>query len=310
MPPYRYSCLFFSNSIVRREALRAAIDLFLHETTSTHKNKKMSNVAYLVLVRDQEQADSFNFSRIAQAIDPSDTLAVLCDTSINKLLPPSEAVLFSFQYSLLPEKLGVQVLDKEHILPGSTHLAVIEFFLHHPTYDFYWFIEYDVDYTGDWKKFFSYFGQDTNSDLLAPHIRCITEEPLWYWWMHSSRQISKFPQRLRAFLPIYRMSARMVHGLQDSLRHTQLRAHHEESIPTIAKANGMILRDFGGHGRYVHPCDVNAHYIEGLDNKAGRMLNGSFRYRPEISPHTEIIPQDTLIHPVKRQFPASAKNRS
>lgn len=260
----------------------------------------MSNVVYLVLVKNQQQVDRFNFSRLKSGIAPSDTLVVMCDTSIHHPITPPDIPLFPFTYAELPSKLNIQVLDRQRIVPGSTHLAVIDFFIQYPTYDFYWFIEYDVDYTGEWIDFFSYFSRDVTSDLLASHIKEKHEEPLWHWWKYSNSQTIQFSKRLRAFLPIYRMSSRMVRGLLDFLRYTQFRAHHEEAIPTIAYANNMVIRDFGGHGSYVHPSDINAHYIEGPDNEDGFISSGSFRYRPEVIPHNEQILPNKLIHPVKR----------
>lgn len=40
------------------------------------------------------------------------------------------------------------------LVPGNNHYPLIRFFLEHPYYDYYWCIEDDVCYNGDWNFFF------------------------------------------------------------------------------------------------------------------------------------------------------------
>lgn len=53
--------------------------------------------------------------------------------------------------------LGYVPLNKEQIVPGSTFFAVLNFFTAKPYYDYYWLIEDDVWYNGDWMNFFLRF---------------------------------------------------------------------------------------------------------------------------------------------------------
>src|ERR1700687_74138 len=44
---------------------------------------------------------------------------------------------------------GARVLGTK-IVPGNEHLAVLDFYKAHPNFEYYWFIEYDVVFSGTW----------------------------------------------------------------------------------------------------------------------------------------------------------------
>lgn len=44
-------------------------------------------------------------------------------------------------------KLGYEPIQ-ETLLPGSCHFPILRFFIDNPEYHHYWFIEYDVEFTG------------------------------------------------------------------------------------------------------------------------------------------------------------------
>src|SRR6266542_3480950 len=66
-------------------------------------------------------------------------------------------------------------------LIGHVHFVVLDFFLSHRQYDKYWFVEYDVRYTGSWSSLFASF-REFDHDLVTSHIRRFAEEPHWPWW--------------------------------------------------------------------------------------------------------------------------------
>ena len=39
---------------------------------------------------------------------------------------------------------------EETLLPGSCHFPLLRFYIDNSSYKFYWFIEYDVEFTGNW----------------------------------------------------------------------------------------------------------------------------------------------------------------
>ena len=59
---------------------------------------------------------------------------------------------------------------RETLIPGSTHFPLLQFFHDHTEYDYYWQIEYDVRFSGDWRYFFDSVS-DWEEDFLSCHIR-------------------------------------------------------------------------------------------------------------------------------------------
>jgi len=60
------------------------------------------------------------------------------------------AVLRRFPY---PHPKGGRLYD-------NVHLGLMDFYVCHPEYDFYWLVEFDVRYTGNWAVFFNSFGTE------------------------------------------------------------------------------------------------------------------------------------------------------
>ena len=58
--------------------------------------------------------------------------------------------------------------------------SLIKFAREHK-FDYYWIIEYDVRFSGNWECFFRYFSESTD-DFLTSHIRSYAQEPDWYFW--------------------------------------------------------------------------------------------------------------------------------
>ncbi len=74
------------------------------------------------------------------------------------------------------------------------------------SYDYFWFIEYDVYYHGNWEDIFLI---NDSSDLLATHVHHYNEnkyEDQWKWWNSFSSPVSPVPCLTKAFLPLYRIS--------------------------------------------------------------------------------------------------------
>ncbi len=67
------------------------------------------------------------------------------------------------------------------LVPGSNHFPLLKFYLSHPHYDYYWCIEDDVAFSGDWRAFFEAFST-LDTDFISSHIRRYKEEPEWPWW--------------------------------------------------------------------------------------------------------------------------------
>lgn len=141
-----------------------------------------------------------------------------------------------------------------------SHFPVLDFFLTHRDYDYYWFIEFDVRYSGDWRSFFTFFEPYTH-DFIASHIRSYDEEPLWHWWdtlRHPVKTIGR-GECLRSFNVIFRISNR---GLEYIDREQQdgWQGFNEVSLPTLLHKGGYRIMDFGGDGRFTPPELKNRSY--------------------------------------------------
>jgi hypothetical protein len=182
-------------------------------------------------------------------------------------------------------------------LIGNGHFPVLEFYRRHPDYDFYWFIEYDVRYTGDWCDFFARF-DFTGHDFTTAHIRRFAEEPFWWWWPtlgHPSIRLSPLGW-LRSFNVIYRISNCALEFL-DSVLQSGWRGHHEVLLATVLYRNRFKVLDFGGHGSFVEAGSVNSVYTSSGSKSGYLSPLGTIRDRPpNITAGTEA---NMLYHPVK-----------
>jgi hypothetical protein len=96
-------------------------------------------------------------------------------------------------------ELPYPLIDGFGILHHS-HFPVLWFYLLHREFDYYWFIEFDVRYTGNWATFLRSFEPYTD-DFIASHIRHISQEPYWFWWdtlRHPAKTIER-AKYLRSF---------------------------------------------------------------------------------------------------------------
>jgi hypothetical protein len=132
-------------------------------------------------------------------------------------------VVLSYDCSGDPERMSIgdyygHLFTLDHIrnmgysLPENEGLwqhieyPMIDYHLQHPQYDFYWRIEYDVRFGGDWSVFFRSF-LDNKADLLGTYIRTYQDDPHWYWWNAINFKVDQ--DCLRAmFFPVVRFSKR------------------------------------------------------------------------------------------------------
>src|SRR5689334_11559979 len=107
------------------------------------------------------------------------------------------------------------------LIPGNADLITLLFAVRRPDYDHYWGIEYDVHYEGDWSDFFAHFAASP-ADLLTTTIHWQRETPAKTLPSPPFRSPSlaeyRQPDRLWAFLAIYRISRRGVAAIDAAYR--------------------------------------------------------------------------------------------
>ena len=242
--------------------------------------------------------DRISLSRLEQLRKETEDIASFFVLTDNAAAPLDKCNanfhVFNFQELLeeYPAALG------NAVIPGNTHLAIIDFFNAHPNFEHYWIVEYDVHFSGNWRDFFSAF-KDSQADLICSHLRRYRDEPRWNWWSSFSlpRGGVDKEQFLRSFLPIQRLSKRAIRLLENRVREGW-RGHLEGLVPTILSLEGYRLEDFGGSGNFVRAGYRNKFYTSrGFFGYGGLTLLGSMRWRP---PHlVRGLRRNRLYHPVK-----------
>ena len=204
--------------------------------------------------------------------------------------------VFAFEDDIL-KNLGYTPIG-DNLLPGSNHFPLLKFYRENPDFDFYWCIEDDVFYNGNWSEFFSFFQKNKSSDFISSHITDFEQDPNWYWWntlIHPDKIILN-RNKIRSFNPIYRLSNKALNFLDKQLKDSW-QGHHEVLIPTLLKQGGFNIQDFGGVGKYVPNNCKNKFYFKGDVDKPSQFNIDSMRYRPIIE--KEEIKEKLLYHPVK-----------
>lgn len=186
------------------------------------------------------------------------------------------------------------------LIPGNSDLTTILFRKLCPEYEHYWFLEDDVEYTGNPAELFDDLC-DRQSDLLATHLA-----PGYDGWAYNSgRQTPGCDpdDTWLVFLPFYRVSARALDTI-DAYYRRGWTGHHENMWATILIHAGLTVTDIGGQGDYVADADRNKHYHGHAYDRFEK--NGSFgTLNIRLWPGRQ---KNVLWHPVK-PFGAWARQR-
>jgi hypothetical protein len=182
------------------------------------------------------------------------------------------------------------------LVPGHNHFALLRAFASDPTHDWYWYVEYDVRFTGDWRRFFEACS-GLDADLLTCHVRRYVDEPKWTHWP-LSHPVHSVPlaSRLRSFNVVVRFSRRALSALHD-LHKAGWAGHHEVLVPTLLRAEGLEIADLGGDGPFVPAGFRNRFYTSFSTLDGGLEWLGTVRYRPSRARPGRR--RGALYHPVK-----------
>jgi hypothetical protein len=178
---------------------------------------------------------------------------------------------------------------------GNMDLPVLYFQRRHPGYAHYWVVEYDVRFSGRWGEFFSAF-DGSDADLLGTTLMRYPEFSDWDHWDSLSVPWLDLAddERLRSFLPVYRISADALECLHEAYGREHV-GHYEALIPTILNKQGLRLEDIGGTGEFVRPGNENRFYTN--TRLSNPLSPGTFVFRPLLTDVGEL--PDKLWHPVK-----------
>ena len=221
-------------------------------------------------------------------INPSTDFFLLYNTS-QELLPstlqPYAEIVFCFSSDIL-YSMGYMPLG-DSLIPGSCHFPLLKFYLTHPEYDYYWLIEDDVFFSGNWGVLFDYYCNDT-TDMLSSRIMTLAESPQWDWWysLNSGRDTIRKEDFVSAFNPICRLSKRALQCVHES-HLNGWRGHAEVVVSTILKYKGQSIKDIGGKGSFTPEGKENLFYKDGTHSHIALAIQ-------DIRPNT-------IYHPIKQK---------
>ena len=240
--------------------------------------------------------------------DDTDLIVLLEDKEQNVSLVPADIKYYLFSVDSL-KKLGYIPIEKT-ITPGSNHFPVLQFYREYPNYDYYWNIEYDVYFHGNWRVFFREF-ETSKADFISSHIETYNIRPDWGWWKSLSfRTVSiDEPNWVRSFNPIYRLS-------NDALKYLEAKfcegnsGHHEAILATLLSNVGFTLLELGGCGVFTPESLENRFYqsYRGIDDF---YRHSTMRYRPIFSKEylDKIVEDNKIYHPLKDTKEAAEFNK-
>jgi hypothetical protein len=247
---------------------------YVHETIGSRYKKihqDCANQFDFCLLYDNSRDDVSKLKQQCQGID----IYPFCSSELNDLAYPGKSLI--------------------SIVPGNAELAVLKYFQSNPQYDYYWVVEYDVCFSGSWNDLFSYFAAN-QADLLATTIFRHDFAPHWNHWKSLKPAGCELENRdrLRAFMPIYRISNAALRQLHNEYQ-KGWSGHFECTVPTILNFCGLKIEDIGGDGEFVAAENINRFYRNTPFNK--NLSPGTFVYRPKLRRLGN--EQNILWHPVK-----------
>ncbi len=191
--------------------------------------------------------------------------------------------------------------DPWGLIPGNCDLPVLTFARQFPQYEHIWLAEFDVRFSGNWRRLFDALA-DSDADLLCTTLHEVETNPTWYHWrgLVVPEAHGRDVRPLRAFCPFYRVSARGLAAIDAAYR-AGWGGHHEVAWPSILRDAGLKVEDIGGNGAFVPPARRGRFYRNTPED--GQMAPGTFRYRPSmlVAPFT-LLGEGELFHPVKTAF--------
>ena len=251
----------------------------------------MKKNAFILLTHVWNKAVEFKFKRISSELTDNCDCYLVFDTSNNdSAINLNSRIVYKFTPDEIESRLGYDCYVKGTITPGSGIFPVIAFSRNN-NYLYYWVIEYDFEFTGDYKLLINSL-INKKVDLAACHFYSYSEQPSWMWWKtikyHDDPLIGVRQPMYRALLPIYRISNTALKIL-DSQYLDGFRGHCEGLIPTLLKLNNLLILDFKDFTSFYN-C-----------NHSSLISSSTIRATPTIdmSVLKDNFKENTFYHPIK-----------
>ena len=184
----------------------------------------------------------------------------------------------------------------QHVMHNVNYVMQL-FRKQHPEYQFYWKVEYDALFTGDWMTLFSFY-ETSDADFIASHIERYAEgNKGWPWWHDADWKDTDITlsQCVKSFNPVVRISGKALDFIDGFLKRG-ITGHFELTEATALATGGFHLLDMGGTGEFSDPKHPNHFYVQGRGINAGTM-----RWRPDFLPAEveAFAGTNKIFHPIK-----------
>lgn len=179
----------------------------------------------------------------------------------------------------------------------NTNYVMQKFRKDYPQYKYYWFVEYDVVFTGDWRILFDHYA-NKSYDFISSHIEFHDEtNNQWCWWSRTFWGNVKLPKHalLKSFNPICRYSDLALDFLDQFLQ-KGVNGHFETIIATALYNYDYSIIDMSEHSMFKEEGEHISFY-----QKEKGINKGTIRWRPVfgIEEIMERSAENILYHPVK-----------
>ena len=267
-------------------------------------------IAILFLTHKWNNSIEARYARIRRQTEGFADCYTIAQSDCEVASSAEQNEVMSFDRFQLPQILGYEFLHQNDVVPGCTHYPLVSFFRENK-YDHYWLIEYDVEFSGDWKAILS-LPLTLEFDFAASHFAVLSNSSKWYWLngfyapvcvlnkkiigVHRLYRKYLFRRKylVKSFNPIFCIS---YHALEllDHYQKLGWRGHQEVLLPTVMKINKMRTIDLVEKG-----CALGSQIEPGVP---GTELSTN-RHRPEISrkEFVERFRKNTIYHPIKDDF--------
>lgn len=170
---------------------------------------------------------------------------------------------------------------------NCTYLSLLLFYINFPDYDYYWLLEDDLIFNGNFSLFFKEVDK-LDEDFIIGHGKFRKDEPHAEWYTIENNRIHggydvDFPLA-GGFVGIQRWSNKFIKKIYDETFAKKVYGHTESFPATVALLNDMkigFLEDiFKGYGcLYMEKCcnPVRKYTLNDLD----------------------LLPKNTLVHAIK-----------
>jgi hypothetical protein len=242
------------------------------------------------------------YNKLRKAAKDNTDLFLLIEYEKDSFTIPDSIKYFPFDVETL-NNLKYEPIA-ETIIPGSNHFQVFQFYKTYPQYEYYWNIEYDVYFNGEWNILFDTF-KLIDSDFISSHLERFHQSPNWAWWKSLRLKTIDIPETeyVKSFNPIYRISNKAM-AVLDKILLEGNSGHHEVLIPTVLNFLGYKINDWGGISEFTLPNFENSFYLTNSNVNNLYYTGSSMRFRPEfnLKELEQGLKDNLLYHPVKRLF--------